>query len=380
MKKITVLAIMMALALLLAGCGLQSAPSSSESSEPSPSAASEEAPSASDAAEPSSSAAAPSQSVDAITWNDAATADDAAKGAGFGKFGVMDKVTIDDVDYVNPTFSYAGGVAQAAYEQGAIGLYVRKADGTHDAPLSDRDTTEFAQKWTKSYEGLDVTLYGPAKGAAPVLTWSDGTQDFGVTYQGLGGEEVTLDSDDVDAIVKGLKDANAKVQPKQDNQSEQSTQNNNADDDDDDADDDDDSDESSEANMTISEGDAEAAAEDASGGTTVSSYQDYVDGHGWVWVVTTNDSNGNENTYYVDNYGNAYNAEFDSNSSTDLSLSEDDACAIAEDASGGKTTGAYPEQTEEHGLCWHVTTEDDNGNVNEYHVDNDGNAFNIDFE
>ena len=150
--------------------------------------------------------------------------------------------------------------------------------------------------------------------------------------------------------------------------------------DDDDDDDSDESSKSSAANMTISQGDAEAAAEAASGGETESSYQDYVDGHGWVWVVTTNDNNGNEITYYVDNYGNAYNAEFDSNSSTDLSLSEADACAIAEDASGGKATNAYPEQTENHGLCWHVSTEDDNGNKIEYHVDNDGNAFNIEFE
>lgn len=361
MKKITVVALMMALAFVLVGCGSSSAPSSSAAS-------------ASDVSEPSSSASAPSQNVEAVKWNDAATADEAAKGAGFDKFGIMDKITIDDTDYTAPTFSYAGGVAQAAYEKGAIGLYVRKAAGKHDVPLTDRDTTEFAQKWAKSYEGLDVTLYGPAKGAATVITWSDGTQDFGVTYQGLGGEEVTLDSDEVDAIVKGFKDANAKAQPKQESQSKQSAQNNAADNDDDE------DDESPDSDMTLSQGDAEAAAENASGGEAVSSYQDYVDGHGWVWVVMTNDGNDNEITYYVDNYGNAYNAEFDSNSSSDLSLSEDDACAIAEDASGGKATDVYTEQTEEHGLCWHVTTEDDDGNVVEYHVDNNGNAFNIEFE
>jgi hypothetical protein len=329
MKKIAVLAFATALALALVGCGSSSAPSSSASSEESPS-VSDVAESSSSASESSESAS--SQSVDAIAWNDVKTADDAAKGAGFDKFGVMDKITIDDVEYSNPAFSYAGGVAQAMYEKGAIGIIVRKADGKHDVPLTDRDTTEFAQKWAKSYENLDVTLYGPAKGAATVITWSDGTQDFGVTYQGLGGEEVTLDSDEVDAIVKGLKEANTKEQPKKEDKADQSDQNDEGDESDE-SDDDDDSDESSAANMTISQGDAEAAAEGASGGTTVNSYQGYVD-----------------------------------------------ACAIAEDASGGKATNAYPEQTENHGLCWHVTTEDDNGNVIDYHVDNDGNAFNIEFE
>ena len=107
-----------------------------------------------------------------------------------------------------PAFSYAEGVANANYETGAIGVIVRKADGNHTAPLTDRDATEFAEAWTKSYEGLDVTLHGPAKGAATVVTWKDGTAEYGVTYQGLGGEEVTMDSDDVAAIVKGIKEAN----------------------------------------------------------------------------------------------------------------------------------------------------------------------------
>lgn len=237
--------------------------------------------------------------------------------------------------------------------------------------LTDRDKTEFSNTWTKPYEGLDVTMYGPAKGAATVVTWADGTASYGVTYQGLGGEEVTMDSDEVAAIVKGIKEANTKKEKTEKKeepaQVEEPVQEQQASD-------------PSEGQLTITQEDATRAAEEASGGQAVSAYQDYIDGHGWVWVIGTNDENGNVNTYYVDNYGNPYNAEFDSNSSTEMTISEDEACAIAEDASGGKTTNAYAEETEAHGLCWHVTTEDENGNVNEYHVDNNGNAFNIEFE
>ena len=204
MKKLSVIAMAAVLALALAGCGSSGASSSAaSSSEP-----------ASSSAAVSSSASASSQAVATFNWAEVKTAAEAAKGAGFQKFGVFDKMTIDGADYKDPKFAYAGGVAQATYEQGAIGLIVRMADGKHDAPLTDRDKTEFSQTWSKSYEGLDVSLYGAAKGAATVFTWVDGTKEFGVTYQGLGGEEVSLDSDEVAAIVKALKEANAAEQKK----------------------------------------------------------------------------------------------------------------------------------------------------------------------
>lgn len=199
MKKIIATAAAAALALALAGCGSPAASSSASSASASSASASASA----------SSASASSQSVSKASFTDAKTADDAAKGAGIEKFGVMDKVTLDGKDFKDPKFGYAQGVAQATYENGAIALIVRKAEGSHTAPLTDRDKTEFAQTWSKSYEGLDVTCYGAAKGAATVISWADGTQEYGVTYQGLGGEDVTLDSDEVASVVKAIKEANA---------------------------------------------------------------------------------------------------------------------------------------------------------------------------
>ena len=198
MKKLSVIAMAAILALALAGCGSSGASSSAASSSES----------ASSSAEVSSSASASSQAVATFNWADVKTADEAAKGAGFAKFGVMDKVAVDDHQFKDPKFAYAGGVAQATYEEGAVSLIVRMADGKHDAPLTDRDKTEFAQSWSKSYESCDVTLYGEAKGAATVFTWTDGAKEFGVTYQGKDGKDVSLDSDEVAAIVKGIKEAN----------------------------------------------------------------------------------------------------------------------------------------------------------------------------
>ena len=165
-----------------------------------------------------------------IKWTDAANAEEAAKGAGFEKFGVPGDITLNGTKFENPKFAYTQGVAQATYESGAMTLVVRKASGTHTAPLSDRDTTTFASKWTNSIEGLDVTLCGATQGNATVMTWTDGTADFGVTYQGTGGEEISLNADQSAAVVKAIKEANAATaaaQTQQTNTQQQSNTTNN---------------------------------------------------------------------------------------------------------------------------------------------------------
>ena len=162
MKKLAAVAAAAVLALALAGCGSQASSSASSAS------------SASESASASSSSA--SQTASTVKFTDVKSADEAAKGAGIAKFGVFDKIKLDGQEYKDPKFAYAEGVAQATYESGAIGLIVRKADGKHTAPLTDRDKTEFANTWNKSYEGLDVTCYGAAKGAATVITWASPTR------------------------------------------------------------------------------------------------------------------------------------------------------------------------------------------------------------
>ena len=128
------------------------------------------------------------------------------------RFGVLDKFVLGDLEFANPSFSYAGGVAQALYESGAAGLFVRKGEGAYTAPLTDRDKSEFTSEWTESYDGLDVTLYGATQGETTVMTWADGTANYGVTYQGLGGEELSMNDSESAAVVKAVREANA---PKQ---------------------------------------------------------------------------------------------------------------------------------------------------------------------
>lgn len=321
MKK--TLVVVAALTLALVGCGTTSEPTSTETKK-----------------EDSTVEESTTQSESSFTWTSVTTSEDAAKHAGFSSFGVMDKITIGSNTFTNPTFSYAGGVAQAYYESGAIGLIVRKAGGTRSATLTDLDTSTFAHKWRASYEGIDVNLYGASEDAATVITWTDGTHDYGVTYQGLGGETVEMGSNEIAAIVKGFKAANAATSATTQEEEEQTEQKDDATDAegealedgagtvDTSADTDQDEQDASQQGLddesgdnleqpTSDDGDADggdyldeesavAAAEAANGGTAVSSEKGYSDSHGDVWIVTTQDDEGDSTSYYVDKYGNAY--------------------------------------------------------------------------
>ncbi len=169
-------------------------------------------------------------------WTSDKDAEAAAKGAGLTKFSCFEKVTFNDTDFKNPTFAHAEGVAQAVYEPGATKLTLREGASGHKAPLTDVDKTTLAQKWTKAIDGIDVTHYGAKEGSAVVITWSDGGSDFGVTYQGTGGEDVFMDDEDVSAIVHAVKDASEDKQEeekkeetkKTDSSSQKQTSNNNS--------------------------------------------------------------------------------------------------------------------------------------------------------
>ena len=229
MKKIVVAVVLSLFVLALAGCASNSASSgsasgssasssASASAEASTSASASASESAASSASESSSAAEASSSAaesasaeseegdqgESIDWAPVDTAKKAAEGAGFASFDVLDEVNIGDLTFKDPKFSYADGVAQAMYETAATAFYIRKADGIYGAPLSDRKYDEFAHKWTQNHKGLEIDCYGAEEGAATVIQWNVGSEAFAATYQGLGGEEMTMTPDDITSIVTGI--------------------------------------------------------------------------------------------------------------------------------------------------------------------------------
>ena len=129
-------------------------------------------------------------------WTKVSSAAEAAKGAGMEDFEVPPQLQINDLTFSDPAFSYLDGVAQASYESGAIGIYVREASGIYGGPMTDRDLDSFPEHWTQQVgDDADdvVDCYGMEKDSAIVIQWGD-TEDFHtVTSQGLGGEEYGMD-------------------------------------------------------------------------------------------------------------------------------------------------------------------------------------------
>ena len=138
-------------------------------------------------------------------WTKVSSAAEAAKGAGMEDFEVPQQLQINDLTFSDPAFSYLDKVAQASYEEGAIGIYVRKASGIYGGPMTDRDLESFPQHWTQQVgDDADdvVDCYGMEKDSAIVIQWGDEEEFYTVTSQGLGGEEYGMDS----ATVSWLED------------------------------------------------------------------------------------------------------------------------------------------------------------------------------
>lgn len=131
-------------------------------------------------------------------WTKVSSAAEAAKGAGnMEDFEVPQDLQINDLTFSDPAFSYLDGVAQATYESGAIGVYVRKACGIYGGPMTDRDLKSFPEHWTQQVgdDGDDVVdCYGMSKDSAIVIQWGDTEEFYTVTSQGLGGEEYGMDA------------------------------------------------------------------------------------------------------------------------------------------------------------------------------------------
>ena len=167
------------------------------------------------------------QTGETTNWVTDSTAEDAAKGAGLAKFGLPSQLTINDQTYQNPSYAHADGVAQGTFETGATAVIVRAGNVSgHKAKLTDRADTEFANKSTQNVDGLNVTMLGAEQNSPTVITWADGKVEYGVTYQGLGGEEVSMTADEAATVVRAIRDANADAQSTQNGSKTNTTQQN----------------------------------------------------------------------------------------------------------------------------------------------------------
>ena len=360
MKKLATIVSMISLVALLAllGCSNAAQQAASQDAQESSAEAAVASADLKDSSAGAEKASAPTQESK-VDWTDAGSAEEAAQGAGFNHFGVMEEIQLGDLTFSDPRFSYAGGVAQAFYEQGAAAVIVRKAEGRHTAPLTERDKVDFDSKWIENHNGVDVTLYGKQEGAATVIDWNIEMEDYTITYQGLGGDEMTMTTDEVDALVTGFMQADAAVEPEED-----SKPSNNGD------------------NYTypITAEEAAEIATSTMGGTAQSVERSYSDLYGDCWYVALSGDNTVPIGCYVTDYGDAYAANKNHNPDVPLhqSITQDQAAILAAQACGGEAQSVELTTDSDGHECWLVVVENDKGETAKYIVNMLGIAYRMD--
>lgn len=178
MKKMLIIALAAAMVFALAGCG-------AGSTEPEPS----------------------ENEQSANPWTEAATADEAADGAGVGTFKVPDQGTMiggGEVDLM--TFRYMEGLAEADGYVGTAVLTVRKGLSQNGEDVSG-DYTEYAYQWSQEEGGLDVRCFGNEEGKTMKAIWVSEDFSYSINVRGQGdiADTYGLSPEDIAALVEGIK-------------------------------------------------------------------------------------------------------------------------------------------------------------------------------
>ena len=170
-----------------------SAAASKSAASPSASAASASASAASasaSAASPSASAASSEAAGVANPWHEAATAEEAAAGAGIGSFALPQGAIADLGAPFAITYRYMDGMAEARYEFGASAVTARTAkiaaDGSFDI---SGDYNTYKYEWTETIANSPIACAGNREGDSTKTYWGEGGVAHSVVAQGLGGDE-----------------------------------------------------------------------------------------------------------------------------------------------------------------------------------------------
>ena len=137
-------------------------------------------------------------------WNKAATAEEAAKGAGLDGFTVPAELTIGTVEAKDPAFTYMEGIAQAEYNAGAVGFMVRKGKGVNGQEFTG-DYNNYAETWVQDAYGTQVECSGKEKGKANLATWQADGYVYALYCVGLGGENYGIPEAELAGIVAAVK-------------------------------------------------------------------------------------------------------------------------------------------------------------------------------
>jgi len=139
-------------------------------------------------------------------WQDAASAEEAAGGAGLDSFSLVDGVTISGIDTEYRSYRYMDGVAEIDIAVGAMDVEVRKGlSGVAENNDISGDYTNYDLNWTQNIKGLVVNCYGFEENCASKITWTVDDVCYSITCIPEGGADYCgIDADSINSIINGL--------------------------------------------------------------------------------------------------------------------------------------------------------------------------------
>lgn len=192
-KKLLAIAFAAVLAIGVVGCTSSSSSSASASGSASSASASTASASAASSSAASASVGMPNP------WSDAASAAEAAEGAGLKSFSVPDagiSLTIGKLG--DWTFQCMDGMAQAKTTAGDVGITIRKGVYAGDGDISG-DYNNYEYEWPLTLKGLTVNCAGHSEDAANKVLWVAHDDAYCILADGAG-----LIPDDINSLINAI--------------------------------------------------------------------------------------------------------------------------------------------------------------------------------
>lgn len=142
-------------------------------------------------------------------WTDAATAEEAAHGAGLDSMADL-KGTVISLGELGTmgdvTYKYTDGAVRVSCPAAAVEMFVIKANASTGNGDVSFDSTAYANEWTQDVDGQEVTCFGNREGEATKTIWTAGDYSYAVLAYGAGGDDdYGLSAEDVAIMVNAVK-------------------------------------------------------------------------------------------------------------------------------------------------------------------------------
>ena len=158
------------------------------------------------AAAASSEAASSASAEIANPWKEAASAEEAAKGAGIDSFALPQGEVADLGAPFVVTYRYMDGVAEAYYEFAASTVTARTAKiGAEDSFDISGDYNTYAHEWTETIANSPIACAGNREGDSTKTYWGADGVAHSLVAKGMGGDaDFGLNTERLTAFVEAM--------------------------------------------------------------------------------------------------------------------------------------------------------------------------------